>query len=248
MAKLSLAYQRFTSCCGCQLMLLNCEEDLAALAGLADLQAFAMASSRPDPGGHLDVVLIEGSISRPEELEELLALRSRARTLVAVGACALTGGVNTLLGPDRSLPCARVYGQTARSKCTFPPKPLFQFVKVDFEIAGCPPETSEYVRTLGALVRGGLPRLPEYAVCMECRRRENLCLLLERRQPCLGPVTRAGCDARCPSAGAICEGCRGLVAEANRADEFRLLLELGLSEREVRARMDRFTGEGHENR
>ena len=247
MAKLSLAYQRFTSCSGCQLMLLNCEEELTALAELVDLHAFAMASSRPDPGGALDVVLIEGAVSRPEELEELLSLRERAGTLVAVGACALTGGVNVLAGRDRSLQCARVYGPSAKSKLTFPPQPLDHFVRVDFEIPGCPPEKSEYVRVLGALLRGGLPQLPEYAVCMECRLRENLCLLLERRQACLGPVTRAGCAARCPSVGAPCEGCRGLSAAANRGEGCRLLLELGLSEREVRARMERFTGEGHEN-
>ncbi|HKK00819.1 MAG TPA: hypothetical protein VJ955_01515, partial [Desulfuromonadales bacterium] len=169
MAKLSLVYQRFTSCSGCQLMLLNCEQELAALAELVDLNAFAMASSRPDPGGALDIALIEGAVSRPEELDELLSLRQRARILIAVGACALTGGVNVLAGRDRSLQCSRVYGPSARGKLTFPPQPIAHFVKIDFEIAGCPPEKNEYVRVLGALVRGGLPQLPGYAVCMECR-------------------------------------------------------------------------------
>jgi coenzyme F420-reducing hydrogenase gamma subunit len=122
-------------------------------------------------------------------------------------------------------------------------------VLVDLEIAGGPPERGEHLKTLGALLRGGLPSsLPEYAVCMECRQRENLCLLLEEKQPCLGPVTRAGCNALCPSFGVICDGCRGMVAEAGRGEEFRLLLELGLSEREVKARMQRFTGVFDENR
>jgi coenzyme F420-reducing hydrogenase gamma subunit len=245
MNKLRFAYVRFTSCCGCQLTLLNCEAELAILAGAAEAVAFDMASSRADDGGPLDVALVEGSISRPEELAELLALRRRSQVLVAVGACALTGGVNVLAGPDRDALVEQIYGDSARQKTTFPPQPLARFVRVDLEIAGCPPERGEHLLTLGALARGALPALPAYAVCMECRRRENLCLLLEARQPCLGPVTRAGCNALCPSFGAVCEGCRGWADEANRGEEFRLLLELGLSDKEIRARMERFTGADH---
>lgn len=244
--KLRLVYSRFTSCSGCQLTLLNCEPQLGTLDALAEVVAFDMASSRADDGGPLDAVLVEGSISQPEELNRLLDLRRRAQLLVAVGACALSGGVNALAGGDRSDLCATVYGETAAAKTTFPPQPVARFVKVDLELPGCPPERSEYLKTFGALVRGSLPQLPNYPVCLECRRRENLCLLIEADQPCLGPVTRAGCEALCPSYGVVCEGCRGLVAEANRSEEFRLLLELGLSEREVRARMERFSGEDHE--
>lgn len=248
MKKLRLVYVRFTSCCGCQLTLLNCEGELAQIAEAVEVVAFDMASSRPDDGGALDVVLVEGSISRPEELSALLDLRRRSGVLVAVGACALTGGVNVLAGADRASLCQEVYGETAREKTTFPPQPVERFVRVDLEIAGCPPERSEHLKVLGALLHGGLPSsLPEYAVCMECRQRENLCLLLEAKQPCLGPVTRAGCNALCPSFGAICEGCRGPVTEANRAEESRLLLGLGLSERQVRARMERFSGVSHED-
>ncbi len=243
-----LVYARFTSCSGCQLTLLNCESELAALGSVVELVAFDMASSRPDDGGPLDVALVEGSISQPEELNRLLVLRRRARLLVAVGACALSGGVNVLGGRDRAALCEEIYGATADTKTTFQPQPVARFVKVDLELAGCPPERSEHLRLLGSLARGGLPQLPEYAVCMECRQRENRCLLIEGRQPCLGPVTRAGCDALCPSFGVICEGCRGLNGEANRSEEFRLLLELGLSEQEVRSRMERFSGGGHEDR
>ncbi len=242
MSRLRLAYQRFTSCCGCQLTLLNCEEALSALARQVDLVAFPMASSVSDDGGDLDAALVEGAISRPEELNELLALRRRARVLIAVGACALTGGVNTLAGSDRRSLCEAVYGATARQKTTFPPQPLARFVKIDLCIAGCPPNEEELQWSLGSLLQGSLPGLPEYAVCMECRQKENRCLLLEGKFPCLGPVTRAGCGALCPSNGVICEGCRGWVAEANRREEFRLLLELGLSENEVQARMERFSG------
>jgi len=244
---LRMAYRRFTSCCGCQLTFLNCESDLAEIARAVEMVDFSMISSRRDDQGSLDVVFIEGSVSRPEELGALLELRSRSGVLVAVGACALTGGVNALGGLDRAALCAKVYGTASKEKAVFPPQPISRFVKVDLEVAGCPPERSEHLRVLGSLLLHGLPALPDYAVCMECRQRENPCLLIEGRQPCLGPVTRAGCDALCPSFGVVCEGCRGATAEANRGEEFRLLLELGLSEREVQARMERFSGDPHEN-
>jgi len=154
MKKLRLAYVRFTSCSGCQLMLLNCEEQLAAIDGIVEVVAFDMASSRPDDEGGLDVVLIEGSISRPEELVALLKLRRRSEILVAVGACALTGGVNALAGGDRIALCEDVYGECARDKMTFAPQPLSRFVRVDMQIAGCPPERSEYLRLLGSLACG----------------------------------------------------------------------------------------------
>lgn len=245
MTRLRLAYQRFTSCSGCQLTLLNCERQLPQLAEVLELVDFAMASSARDDGSHLGLVLIEGSISTSQQLQELLALRRRAARLVAVGACALSGGVNALAGggAEREELCAGIYGPPASARQTFPPQPIARFVAVDLDLPGCPPEVEDYLRFFGALLRGGLPWQPSWPVCMECRQRENLCLLLEARQPCLGPVTQAGCAARCPSAGVLCEGCRGWVAEANRGEQFRLLLELGLSEGEIRARMGRFSGE-----
>jgi coenzyme F420-reducing hydrogenase gamma subunit len=233
MAGLTLAFVRYTSCSGCQLMLANCEEQLVAIAALTDWHGFDMISSRPGDGVPVEVALVEGSISTPSELESLLALRERARYLVAVGACALSGGVNAL---------ARIGREAARG--TFPPQPVYRFVRVDGEIPGCPPERSDLLALLGALRLGGWPGHLECAVCMECRIRENRCLLLEDRLPCLGPVTRAGCRARCPSINVACEGCRGEVAEAHRDEAFRLLAERGLPAREVRRRLERFQGDG----
>ncbi|WP_305044263.1 hypothetical protein [Geoalkalibacter sp.] len=246
MAKLRVLYERLTSCCGCQLSLLNCEEELTALAEGVELVAFPMASSRPDDGRALDVVLIEGSVSAPEEIRRLMVLRRRATWLVAVGACALSGGINALGSVDRGTLCTRVYGEQGSCLEVFPPQPLRRFVTLDLQVPGCPPEGGELLGVLGALLRGGLPALPDFAVCMECRLRENLCLLQERRLPCLGPVTRAGCQARCPSLGVACEGCRGWAAEANRGEAFRLLIDLGLGEGEIRRRMTRFAGGDHE--
>lgn len=234
MAAMTLAYVRCTSCSGCQLMLVNCEEQLPELAMLVDWHGFALVSSRLDEKTPVDMALVEGSISTPAELESLLALRERARFLVAVGACALTGGVNALVGLEREA-----------ASGTFPPQPVSRFVRVDQNIPGCPPERSDLLALLGAVRQGGWPGHLECPVCMECRIREYRCLLLEDRLPCLGPLTRGGCRARCPGIGVACEGCRGEVTEAHRDEAFRLLAERGLTVREIRRRLGRFGGSGH---
>jgi len=241
--KLRLAYVRFTSCSGCQLTLLNAEDALPRLPALAEFVRFPLVSARDDDDGPLSAALVEGSVARPEELDELLALRRRARLLVAVGACAVTGGVNRLGGPLRWEEADAVYGDAAREKNTFLPQPLHQLVRVDLALAGCPVEAEELLQLLAALARGGLPALPEQALCLECRWRENRCLLIEGRLPCLGPVTRSGCGVHCPSRGVPCEGCRGAAAEANWAEMRRQLHEIGLGPREIKARLERFSGD-----
>lgn len=240
-AKLRIAYQRYTSCGGCQLTLLNCERELPLVEKYFDVVDFPLISSVNDSDCSLDVALAEGSITSVEELQRLLALRRRAKFLIAVGACALSAGVNAL-AQDRQGLLADVYGAVPLPLETFLPQPLDRFVRVDGEIPGCPPEGSDYLRLLGALQQGGLPGEYAVPVCMECRLRENRCLLIEGQQPCLGPVTRGGCLARCPSYGAICEGCRGMVPEANIPEHFQLLLQTGLTAAEARGRLERFLG------
>jgi coenzyme F420-reducing hydrogenase gamma subunit len=244
-AKLRMAYQRYTSCGGCQLTLLNCERELPLVEKYFDIVDFPLMSSVNDSDCSLDVALAEGSITSVEELQRLLALRRRAKVLIAVGACALSAGVNAL-AQDRQVLLADVYGAVPLPLETFLPQPLGRFVRVDGEIPGCPPEGSDYLRLLGALQQGGLPGEYAVPVCMECRLRENRCLLIEGQQPCLGPVTRGGCLARCPSYGAICEGCRGAVPEANFPEHLQLLLQTGLTAAEARGRLERFLGRNDE--
>ena len=243
--KLRIAYQRYTSCGGCQLTFLNCERDLPLIEKSFDIVDFPLLSSVNDSSCLLDVALAEGSIVTLEELQQLLELRRRAKFLIAVGACALSAGVNAL-AQERETQLAAVYGTAPLAMKTFPPQPLARFVKVDGEIPGCPPEGSDYLRLLGSLLQGGLPGAYAVPVCMECRLRENRCLLIEGQQPCLGSVTRGGCLARCPSYGAICEGCRGAVPEANFPEHFQLLLQSGLTAAEVRGRLERFLGRNDE--
>ncbi|HAD04473.1 MAG TPA: NADH:ubiquinone oxidoreductase [Desulfuromonas sp.] len=243
---LHLAFVRFTSCSGCQLALVNAEEALPLLPEVAVVQVFPLVSSAVDAGAPLDVALIEGSVSRPEELEMLLTLRRRARFVVAVGACAVNGGINVLGGTEREAWVRAVYGAAAAAKRAFLPQPLDRLVKVDAALYGCPVAAAEIVQLLGAVARGGLPPTAEHALCLDCRLREIRCLLVEGQQPCLGPVTRSGCGVQCPARGIPCEGCHGFAPEANLAEMERQLAQIGFGSREIRARMERFGGVGHD--
>jgi len=248
-----LAVAGLTACSGCQLTLLNCEEELPEIAQRFDLVYFPMAQSAGEPGERslqeprplFDAALVEGAVSTPGDLATLSRLRNESRILVAFGTCALFGGVaamdNRISRRDAQL--AAVYGAPGSGFQSFPPAPFKNFVAVDFAITGCPPEKRDLLDLLGALLAGTLPPVPCYPVCTECRSRENLCLLLERGELCLGPVVQGGCNARCPATGIPCEGCRGPVSEANLAQQLQLLLERGFDRKEIESRMSRFTPE-----
>jgi sulfhydrogenase subunit delta len=243
-ATITTAYARFTSCSGCQLMLLNCEDSLLAFAQQISLQAFPLVSSAITGCDRVDLALVEGAISKPEEVARLMELRRQASFLVAVGSCALTGGVNSLVPGERAQAIRDVYGETPAELLSFTPQPVGRFVTVDFAVPGCPPERQDLLEVLASLPWGGWPGRQVMPVCMECRILENPCLLTENHLPCIGPVTQAGCRARCPSVGVPCEGCRGVVAEANFEELYRLLLEAGLSEYDVEKRLTRFARSG----
>lgn len=235
-----LAWLRFTSCSGCQLMLVNCESALTDLAQLVVLDNFPLVSSACNQDAQLDIALVEGSLTSPAEVERLLALRRQTRLLVAVGACALSGGVNTLVRGDRRSAMTKIYAGQGGGWDSFPPQPAHHFVQVDYRIPGCPPERHELLQAMTALLHGGWPGRQVMAVCMECRINESRCLLIEDHAACLGPVTAAGCNARCPGLGIPCEGCRGFMAEANRDEMARLLMEAGLSAQAIGHRLERF--------
>jgi len=242
MTRPRLAIAGLTACSGCQLTLLNCEEQLAQLLERFEVVYFPLAQSGAPDEERYDAALVEGAVSTPGDLATLFRLRNASRLVIAYGTCALHGGVaamNNLSCPREEL-LDRVYGAAAGIE-SFPPAPLQNFVSVDGAVTGCPPERAELLQLLGALASGTLPPFPGYPVCLECRSRENLCLLLERDELCLGPITQAGCGARCPATGIACEGCRGPVAEANVAQEVALLTERGFAKEEIRRRMSRFT-------
>lgn len=229
-----------TGCAGDQLVLLNCEDELLRLMSALDLRDFLMASSERDPACELDVAFVEGAVMSRRDEEHLLEIRRRSRLLVAIGTCAVWGGV-AAAGRERwRRLLEEVYGETGLGYDSLPARPLDQVVRVDLRITGCPIEKDELLDAVSHLLRGDPPVLADYPVCTECKIRENACLLIRQRRVCCGPVTQAGCGARCPSYGLPCEGCRGPAPDANLRSAWRLFDEGGISPQEVARKLGTF--------
>jgi sulfhydrogenase subunit delta len=215
----------FGCCEGCQLQLVNLEEALLDLVGLVDVRQWREAMS--EHADDYDIALVEGSITRESEIPRLQGIREQAKLLVAIGACAHTGGVNALknhMPMEKAL--STVYGEHAGWFDTIPARPLSAAVPVDFAVPGCPIDRGELVETVKALLLGKTPALPTYPVCVQCKMAENTCVF-DLGLTCMGPVTRAGCRAVCPSYGNRCLGCRGLVPEPNVNAHQEVLAEHG---------------------
>ncbi|MBI4721368.1 MAG: NADH:ubiquinone oxidoreductase, partial [Chitinivibrionia bacterium] len=195
----------FTCCEGCELQLANKEETLADFLALLDVVNFREVSS--DRSDDYDIALVEGAVSRDDEIERLKKIRARAKILVAFGTCACFGGVNTIKNkfPLKDV-VAEVYG--TRRVETSAVRKIADIVKVDLEIPGCPVSKSEVERIVVDLVTGAGVRMPQHPVCLECKQLLNTCVM-DLGVLCLGPVTRAGCGAPCPTGKTGCLGCRG---------------------------------------
>ena len=213
--KPKLAVFKFTSCDGCQVALLNLEEELLDLGSRLTIACFREATSTELEPPY-DVTLIEGSISTASDRERVRRIRERSKYLVAMGACATSGGIQSLrnwaeLGDYRDAVYPRHANLDALSEST----PLSAHVAVDLELHGCPVNSQQLLHVITCLLHGRQPHLPAHAVCIECKRRGSTGVLVSRGLPCLGPVTRAGCGAICPRMSRGCYGCFGPMENAN---------------------------------
>jgi coenzyme F420-reducing hydrogenase gamma subunit len=200
---------KFASCDGCQLSILNLEEDLLAVGEALDLAYFPEASSDMKPGPY-DIALVEGSITTAEDAHRILAVRQQTKVLITIGACATAGGIQALRNwADVEAFKQAVYPSPEYIQSLSTSTPISEHVHVDFELWGCPIDKHQLLRVITDLVVGLQPRLPGDSVCMECKRRGNVCVLVAKGIPCLGPVTRTGCGAICPGMGRDCYGCFG---------------------------------------
>jgi sulfhydrogenase subunit delta len=200
-----------TSCEGCSLAILELEDQLLDILGAVEVVNFREAMTERD--WQIDLAFVDGAVSTPHDLEEVQEMRTHSKVLVAIGACACLGGINTLKNyqPEDDYR-AYVYGKDARYFPTVKAQPISAVVKVDYELPGCPMIKEEFLALVKAVLSGQRFTLPDTAVCVECKKRGNLCLY-EKGIICLGPVTRAGCSAICPTFGSKCEGCRGIIGE-----------------------------------
>jgi len=245
MSKPSVGIFGLTGCAGDQLAILNCEDQLLDLVSLIDVRDFLMASSENDAACPLDLALVEGAVLTRRDADRLLAVRKRAKLLVALGTCAVWGGVAAMdRGTDRGKLLAEVYGEMGLGYDSEPARALHEVVKVDLKITGCPIEKDHFLAAIANLLNGDAPVYPSYPVCTECRMLENNCLLIERGELCCGPVTAAGCAARCPNLRVPCVGCRGPAGDANPASLLAVLEEKGIDRQGIAARLRTFAPQG----
>jgi sulfhydrogenase subunit delta len=224
-----VAVAKFASCDGCQLTLLDLEEQLLEIVTRFDIVEFPEATSRHSPGPY-DVVFVEGSISAPEHLDQIKALRKQARLLVTIGACATAGGIQALRNWANIEDYKRIVYPSPEFISTLSTStPISEHVHVDFEIWGCPIDTHQLLGVIRSLLSGAMPSLPSHSVCMECKRRGAVCVAVAHEEPCLGPVTRAGCGAICPAMHRGCYGCFGPADDPNMGSFATLLERQGLS-------------------
>jgi coenzyme F420-reducing hydrogenase gamma subunit len=210
-----LSVWKFSSCDGCQLSLLDCEDELLALTEAVDIAYFLEASSATEKGPY-DLTLVEGSIATPHDAERIHEIRRVSKTLVTIGACATSGGIQALrnvaqIGELVSAVYANPdYVSTLRTSTA-----IADHVPVDFELQGCPISKAQLLETVGALIAGRRPNVETYSVCVECKRAGVPCVMVSHGTPCLGPVTAAGCGALCPLYARGCFGCFGPKEQPN---------------------------------
>lgn len=217
----------FTGCSGCQLQILNLEDDFLDILAVMDFVHFGMAFKEASQE-HCDIAFVEGAITRESEIEELKEIRAHAAALVALGSCAVTGGIPVLKNLlDQNQVTRTVYGKSVSSLDSIPARPLDAVVKVDYSVRGCPVDKKGFLDVSKAVLLGVYPRVSSSPVCLECKINENACLF-DQKTFCLGPIIRSGCKAVCPSNGVPCHGCRGLVDEPNLGAEQSVLEEYGL--------------------
>ncbi len=238
-----LAVMKFASCDGCQLSLLDCEDQLLAVAGAVDLAHFPEAS-RAVLKGPYDLTLVEGSISTPHDAERIHQVRRASKVLVAFGACATAGGIQALRNfADVGGWVPLVYAVPEWIQTLKTSTPISHHVKVDYELQGCPPSQEQLLEVVTAFASGRRPFLPTHAVCVECKRRGTVCVIVARGIPCLGPVTRTGCGALCPSYARGCYGCFGpLRGTANTSSLSAVMRGNGARPRELMRLYRNFNG------
>ena len=233
MAAPTLAVWKFASCDGCQLSLLDCEDELLAVAGRVKIAHFLEATREIQPGPY-DVSLVEGSITTAEDVERIHRVRELSRTLVTIGACATAGGVQALRNfGDVAEFASVVYARPDYISSLATSTPIAAHVKVDFELRGCPVDRRQLLEVISALLVGRRPNIASHSVCFECKRRGNVCVVVAHGTPCLGPVTHAGCGALCPTYHRGCYGCFGPMESPNAAAQVGLLRATGMSEEDV---------------
>ena len=232
--KPKVAIYKFASCDGCQLSLLDAEDELLAVAGAIDISYFPEASRRMVRGPY-DIGVVEGSVTIPHDVERIRAIRKECRTLITIGACATAGGIQALRNWKDVKEFARiVYANPEYISALDRSLPIGSFVHVDFELRGCPINKFQLIEVIVAHLHKRKPNIPSHSVCIECKLKGNVCVMVSSGTFCLGPVTQVGCGALCPSYQRGCYGCFGPMDSANTASLSKQFVDSGATEQEIK--------------
>jgi coenzyme F420-reducing hydrogenase gamma subunit len=230
--KLKVGVFKFASCDGCQLQLIDMAEELALLGqllGRVDFAHFLELTSEVDEGPY-DLAIVEGSISTEADLKRIREIRNCSRSLVTIGACATSGGIQALRNwRDSAEIISAVYARPEYIDTLADSTAIGDRVVVDFELRGCPVDRRQLREVVHAFLTGRRPQIPKYSVCMECKRRGNVCVTVARGEPCLGPITQAGCGAICPAYDRGCYGCFGAMEQPNLPAQIEMMRAQGMS-------------------
>lgn len=240
--KPKLGVFKFASCDGCQLSILDAEDELLGVACAVEICYFLEATSRTQPGPY-DVALVEGSITTEHDRERLLQVRSDSTFLITIGACATAGGIQSLRNwADCDEYVRSVYASPQYISTLATSTPISDHVKVDFELRGCPINQFQLIEVIKSLLAGRRPRTPAHSECLDCKRRGTVCIMVAQGAPCLGPVTQAGCGAICPAYDRTCFGCYGPAAEPNLVSLTNRFVESGVPVETVVRSLRSFNG------
>lgn len=231
--KPKVAVWKFASCDGCQLSLLDCEDELLAVAGVVEIANFPEAS-RAMVGGPYDISLVEGSITTPHDEERIHSIRRASKTLITIGACATSGGIQALRNFQNVQEfISMVYARPGYIETLNKSTPITDHVFVDYQLRGCPINKYQLVEVLSAFLNGRKPVTPAHGLCMECKGQGTVCVMVAKSIPCMGPVTQAGCGALCPAYGRGCYGCFGPKETTNTASLSAWWTQLGVSDPDI---------------
>jgi coenzyme F420-reducing hydrogenase gamma subunit len=239
-SKPNLAIFSLTSCAGCQFSLLFLKDELIEIIDSFDIVNFPMVQEF-NSKGPFDVALVEGSVTTQKEINELKDIREKSKIVVAFGTCATYGGIPAIKNfLDLKEVEEEVYDKPEIIK-SIKATGIADHIKVDYFIRGCPAIQKETVQILKDILQGKKPKQPDYPVCFECRAKGNVCLL-QKGEPCMGPITYGGCDALCPTRSIICHGCRGPLPDANVAMEVKLFKKYGIKMNDIKRFFRMFAG------
>lgn len=227
--KPKVAVWKFASCDGCQLRLLDCEDELLPLADVIEIAHF-LEASRATIAGPYDLSLVEGSITTPHDVERIQEVRAISRKVVTIGACATAGGIQSLRNFARVDDFIQlVYATPQYIDALATSTPISDHVQVDFELQGCPIDKRQLLEVILAFANGREPNIPRHSVCVECKSAGHVCVMVAQGTACLGPVTQAGCGAICPGWSRGCYGCFGPMESSNPGALDAQLAALGTS-------------------